>query len=273
METEAETNKQLTIHEKPYTKIWEMTELKTKRRRLFFDIEVSPNIGFFWDAGFKKNISPESIIKERAIICICYKWEDSEEVLSLFWDKKQNDKKMLQEFIKIANIADEMIGHNGDKFDLAWIRTRCLFHRIDMFPKYTMIDTLKISRSKFKFNSNKLNYIGKYLGLGEKIHTEYNLWTEIVLNKCQDSMYKMIEYCKQDVVLLESVYKVMSNHIDPKTHFGVIFGSSKAECPECGSDDLSLQGKIYHASGTCRQRYKCRTCNKWSSQNEKKNKP
>lgn len=250
-----------------------MTELKTKRRRLFFDIEVSPNIGFFWDAGFKKTISPESIIKERAIICICYKWEDSEEVLSFFWDKKQNDKKMLQEFIKIANMADEMIGHNGDKFDLAWIRTRCLFHRIDMFPKYTTIDTLKVSRSKFKFNSNKLNYIGKYLGLGEKIHTEYNLWTEIVLNKNQEAMDKMIEYCKQDVVLLESVYKVMSTHIEPKTHFGVIFGGSKLECPECGSDDLTLQGKIYHASGTCKQRYKCKTCNKWSSQNEKKNKP
>jgi hypothetical protein len=63
-------------------------------------------------------------------------------------------KKMLIEFIKVLNTADETIGHNGDKFDLAWVRTRCLFHGIDMFPSYTTIDTLKVARSKFKFNSN-----------------------------------------------------------------------------------------------------------------------
>ena len=79
----------------------------TKRKRLYFDIETSPNIGFFWTAGFKLNISTESIIKERAIICICYKWEEDKVTHSLNWDSKQNDKKMLQEFIKVANEADE----------------------------------------------------------------------------------------------------------------------------------------------------------------------
>ena len=119
--------------------------LKSKRKRLYFDIETSPNVGLFWSAGYKQNIDYSNIIKERAIICICYKWEDEKETYALTWDSKQDDKKMLIEFIKIANQADELIGHNGDKFDLAWIRTRCLFHKIDMFPKYTTIDTLKIS--------------------------------------------------------------------------------------------------------------------------------
>jgi hypothetical protein len=40
----------------------------TTPKRLFFDIETSPNIGLFWSAGFKLNIAPENIIKERAII-------------------------------------------------------------------------------------------------------------------------------------------------------------------------------------------------------------
>ena len=142
------------------------------RRRLFFDIETSPNIGLFWQAGYKKNIDYSNIIQERAIICICYKWEDEKEVHALTWDSRQNDKKMLQDFIKVANQAVELVGHNGDKFDLAWIRTRCVFHRIDMFPKYLTIDTLKVARAKFRFNSNKLDYIAEYLGLGNKIKTE-----------------------------------------------------------------------------------------------------
>ena len=104
-----------------------MKQLRTQRRRLFFDLESSPNIGLFWDAGYKKNIDYSNIIKERAIICICWKWEDDKEVQFVHWDKNQSDKSLLEKFIKIANQADELIAHNGDKFDLPWIRTRCLF--------------------------------------------------------------------------------------------------------------------------------------------------
>jgi len=57
--------------------------LKSKRKRLFFDIETSPNVGFFWSAGYKLNVTADSIIQERAIICICYKWEDEKEVYHL----------------------------------------------------------------------------------------------------------------------------------------------------------------------------------------------
>ena len=52
-------------------------------KRLFYDIETSPNIGFFWGAGYKVNISHDNIIKERAIICICYKWEGQDTVHSI----------------------------------------------------------------------------------------------------------------------------------------------------------------------------------------------
>ena len=241
----------------------------TKRKRLYFDIETSPNIGFFWTAGFKLNISTESIIKERAIICICYKWEEDKVTHSLNWDSKQNDKKMLQEFIKVANEADELVGHNGDKFDLAWVRTRCLFHRLEMFPTYTTIDTLKVARSKFKFNSNKLNYIAQYLGIGEKIHTEYNLWKDIVLNKDKEAMDKMIKYCKMDVILLEKVHKELSLHIPAKTHYGVIFGGDRGSCPECGSDDIVRNNKRVTASGLVKVQMRCKTCGKMHTKTDK----
>lgn len=241
----------------------------TKRRRLFFDIETSPNIGFFWTAGFKLNISTDSIIKERAIICICYKWEGEKETHALTWDAKQCDKKMLQAFIKVANEADEIVGHNGDKFDLAWVRTRCLFHKIDMFPTYVTIDTLKIARSKFKFNSNKLNYIAKYLGIGQKIKTEYDLWKDITINKDKVAMEKMVKYCKMDVVLLEKVYNELRLHIPVKTHYGVIFGEDRGTCPECGSDDLIRKDRRILASGIIKLVLKCNTCGKYHNKTDK----
>ena len=245
--------------------------LKTKRRRLFFDIETSPNIGLFWEAGYKKNITTDNIIRERAIICICYKWEDEKEVYALQWDAKQNDKRMLEQFVKVANTANELVGHNGDKFDLAWIRTRCLFHGIDMFPNYQTIDTLKVARSKFRFQSNRLNYIAEFLGLGGKIKTEFNLWKDILLNKDKVAMEKMIKYCKKDVSLLEEVYKLLNSHIAPKTHYGVVFGEDRGSCPECGagSEDLIKNNTVVTASGLTRIQYKCKVCNKFHSKTDK----
>jgi len=246
-----------------------MSELKTKRRRLFFDIETSPNIGLFWQAGYKQKIDYSNIIQERAIICICYKWEEEKEVYSLQWDSKQNDKKMLQAFVEVANQASELVGHNGDKFDLTWIRTRCLFHEIEMFPTYTTIDTLKVSRSKFRFNSNKLDYIADYLGMGRKIKTEFSLWKDILLKSDKAAMEKMIKYCKKDVVLLEKVFKRLSGHIEPKTHYGVLFGGDRGSCPECGSDDLRRMVKRTTATGLKKIQYQCNTCNRYHTKTDK----
>ena len=44
--------------------------LKTKRRRLFFDIETSPNIGLFWEAGYKKNIDVYRAKKNNQVIAV-----------------------------------------------------------------------------------------------------------------------------------------------------------------------------------------------------------
>lgn len=244
-------------------------DVRTLRRRLFFDIETSPNIGFFFEAGFKKNISTDSIIKERAIICICYKWEDEKEVSYLKWDSKQSDKAILEKFIAVANTANELVGHNGDRFDLAWIRTRCLFHRIEMFPMYVTIDTLKISRSKFKFNSNRLDYISSFLGMGKKIKTEFSLWSDIVLRKDKVAMEKMIKYCQMDVILLEKVYKQLAPYVPHKSHYGVTFGQHRGSCPECGSDELVISKYRTTAMGTRKVQFKCKTCNRYHEKVDK----
>lgn len=176
------------------------------KRRLFFDLEVSANIVFSWRIGHNIDLSPDNIIQERAIICACYKWEGEDKVYSLKWNRG-DDKELLEKFSKVIDSADEVITQNGDAFDIKWLRTRCIYHGIPVSPKFNSIDTLKMARSGFKFNSNKLDYMGQYLSLGKKIKTEYNLWKEIMLNNNNDSMRKMVDYCKQDVNLLESVYQ------------------------------------------------------------------
>ena len=232
-------------------------------RRLFWDIETSPNIGLFWRAGFKLNIDCDNIIKERAIICIGFKWEGEKDAHILTWDENQDDKQMLEEFLAIANQADEMVHHNGDKFDLPWFKTRCLFHGLIPLPDYKCADTLQWARRKFYFNSNKLNYIAKYLGLGGKIKTEFGLWKEIVLNKNPKSMKLMCDYCKRDVILLEEVWARLSQVVSVKTHAGVLAGGPKWSCPHDGSLNVAVSKTKVTANGTVQYQMRCGDCGRY----------
>lgn len=233
-----------------------------KAKRLFFDIETSPNLVYSWNVGHKQNISYENIVRERAVICICYKWEGERTVHSLTWDSKQNDKKMLQDFIKIMNSADEVVGHNSENFDIKWIRTRCIFHGIEMFPNYGSLDTLKKSRGRFRFNSNRLDYINKYLGGKGKVSTGFGLWVAVMQND-EDALAKMVRYCKNDVKILEDVYHKLAPYITNHVHHGVINGKPKHSCPECGSFNCSLSKRRVTASGIIKVQLQCQDCGKY----------
>ena len=95
-------------------------------KRLFFDIETSPCLGWFWRPGWKTRLSYNNVIEDAKIICVSYKWEDEEEVYTLDWGSKKDDKALIKEFVKIMNTAHEIVGHNGDRFDIPWVRTRAL---------------------------------------------------------------------------------------------------------------------------------------------------
>lgn len=194
----------------------EVVEQKEKnKKRLFFDLETSPNVVFSWRIGNKINLSPDNIINERAIICASYKWEGEDEVNTLTW-YKGDDKKLLQEFSKIIDSADEVITQNGDKFDIKWLRARCIYHRIPISVKFNSIDTLKMMKAGFNFNSNKLDYVGSFLGVGKKLPTGYDLWRKIILENDKEAMNTMVEYCEEDVRLLERVYNELQPYCPVK---------------------------------------------------------
>ncbi len=189
----------------------EINQISEKPKILLFDLETSPNLVFSWNIGYNLNISPENIVKERAIICVSYKWLGSGKVNTISWNNG-DDYKLCQEFAKIISEADAVIGHNSDKYDNKFLFQRLIFHDIKVKNSYKRIDTLKMARKYFRFNSNKLDYLGQYLGLGKKLHTTYSLWTDIVLYNNKKALQDMITYCEQDVNLLEKVYNKLKEY-------------------------------------------------------------
>ena len=231
-------------------------------KRLYYDIETSYNIVKAWRAGYNLNISPEDIIQERAIITIAYKWEGEDEVTVLSWNKGC-DKELVEDFVKVLHEADEIVGHNIDKFDTKYIASRALKHRIPMLPKYQSTDTLKLAKKHFMFNSNKLDYIAQYLGVGHKIkHRGMPMWDDIILRNDPKALEEMIEYNVQDVFLTEEVYKILRDYTEPKVnHTALIDVEKKHCCPECGSEEAKLNKTYITSTGTKSRLMICNKCN------------
>lgn len=227
---------------------------------LIFDIETSYGVYAVWHPG-KVYVSPESMLREAKIICIGYKWAGKKRTYCLKWDEEQNDRDMMLEFVKVMDSADRVVGHNSDRFDIRWIRARCLKHRIPMMPNYTSIDTLKSCRTLFKMHSNKLAEVAKFLRVGAKMETGgLSLWMDVIERRCPIALKKMMRYCMNDVRLTEKVLEVLNPYMPVRSRVNGCI----TLCPECGSNRLSVnQRRKYTALGTERVSLKCLECGKY----------
>jgi hypothetical protein len=229
-------------------------------KRLYFDCETSPNVVYSWRIGYKIDLSHDNIIEERRIICISYKWEGSDKVYTLTWGANKCDAALCRKFTKIAADADEIVAHNGDRFDIKWFRTRCLIHGIEAQPHYTSVDTLKLAKAGFYFNSNRLDYLGSILvGERKKDTGGFRLWRD-VMNGDRKALRLMAEYCEQDVRLLEQVHHKLQPYSKHRTHVGALAGGFKHHCPTCGSKDTKRNRKKVTAAGTPQVQMLCNTC-------------
>ena len=232
-------------------------------KRMFFDIETSyMEVSKVWRCG-EQYIRPDQIRKHAAIICICWKFQGSNKIHSLKWDKG-NDKEMILKFVDIMNDCDEVVGHNGDNFDIKWIRTRALFHGIMSMPEIKSIDTLKISRSKLKLPSNKLDEIAKFFGIGKKLeHRGMPMWEDIIERNSRKAMKEMVDYCKMDVEVLANVYLLLEGYSKPKTNIASFAGGDKADCNYCASENNKVVTRRVSAAGVVRVQLQCKDCHKF----------
>lgn len=233
---------------------------------LLYDIETSLQLVTVFQLKYNDFIAPENIWQERHVISVCYKWLGEKKVhsISLLDDPKRfakdphDDTYVVTEFHKILAQADVLVGHNSDNFDIKYLKTRMLVHELPALPPVTMIDTYKVAKQQFLFNSNKLDYVGKLLGCGGKKSTPKGLWLD-ALKGSPKAIETMVEYNKRDVTLLEAVFlklrPFMPSHINRE-----LFG--KVGCPRCGSAHVQSRG-THKAISRVYQRFQCQGCSGW----------
>ena len=166
---------------------------------LFIDIETSPNIAYVW-GKYEQNTLGD-YLQERMIISVAWKWLGKSKVESMcipdFYGYKKSptkNKKLIEKLHSLFCAADIIVAQNGDNFDTKMANTEFIQYGLTPPPPYKTVDTLKIARSKFRFNSNKLDDLGNRLGLGRKIHTGgFNLWVDCLRGK-KEAWDKMVKY-------------------------------------------------------------------------------
>lgn len=236
-------------------------DLKNKKI-MFFDIETSYNTVAAFQVGYNLNLSTAQILRERAVITIAYMMEGDKKPKVLTWDRKQNDKKMLEKFSKILRKVDVVVAQNGDRFDIPFLKTRILHHRLPPINNLITIDTLKLNRRNFMFNSNKLDYVAKFLGFEGKMHTDMSLWIDIVEHRSKKALKHMVEYNKKDVTELRSIFWTILPYVDrlPVSLGKLVHGNIKPSCPTCASDLLHSHGTVRLTTGGLYHRYDCTNC-------------
>lgn len=235
---------------------------KNNPKILFWDIETFPNILMSWGLWVDGGLDHKNIITERSIICGSWKWQGEKKVWSVHIDHKKphDDLHVVQWLSDVVANADAIVHHNGDSFDLRWLRARMVFHRLKPLPPVITIDTKKIAKAAFYFNSNKLDYLAQFLGIGSKIKTEFGLWKDCMAGDAK-ALDLMVEYNKHDVTLLEKVYNLLVPHIPSKLN-KVLF-KEREVCQHCGSHNIQYRGFYYTRSNKFR-RYQCTECGTWS---------
>lgn len=228
---------------------------------VLFDIETAPMKVTTW--GLYNNfLSIDNIIEDWYIICAAWKTLGSKTVnyASIKKAGSRDDKGVLKSLRAALSGADVIVGHNSDKFDIKKFNARLIFHGLDPLPPIPTVDTKKEAKKIAAFSSNKLDYLDKFFGGEGKMHTEYQLWLDIMQGD-EKALQYMIKYNRDDVNRLENVYLRLRPYMKNHPHVGAIEGKDRfTSCPNCGGTNLKLNGTRVTAAGIRKQEVQCQDC-------------
>lgn len=231
---------------------------------ILYDLETSrtrvEGYGNRWDFKVVKFIKQSELM--------CYSWKELGDSKVKFVSRY--DFKTYHDFVKslrdLLHSADITIAHNGGSFDDKMANRFFVTENLLPPKPRKTVDTKREAKRWFRFESNKLDDLGDFLGLGRKQTIGYaDLEDDFMSGNPSRKTVKLLKaYNDQDVRLLEAIYLRMLPFMASHPNLGDISGTD-AICPKCGSDALHKRGFNRKRSGSS-QRYQCQSCGGWCSE-------
>lgn len=229
-------------------------------KTLFLDIETSPTVATVWSL-WRQTISINQLLGNSEVLTWVAKWHGDKGTIdgSLMRDGK---RRMLRRIHRLLAEADAVVTWNGNGFDLKVLNKEFLLLGLAPPAPFKSVDLLQTARKRFRFTSNKLDYISQQLGLGAKVkHRGHQLWLDCMARK-REAFEEMMTYNRQDTILLERVY----DHLLPwvANHPNRSLMEGKLCCPKCASTKFQRRGYTVTQAGRY-ARYQCLAdgCGAW----------
>lgn len=221
---------------------------------LIYDIEAS-GLEADWDTA----------------LCLGYSWYGSDKVscISLLDTNKKcaecgridtlSDAALMGKMREILLQADVLVswyGREGRGFDSRFINARMLAADLPAMPLMTQIDLHVLARDRFKFSSNRLANVQRFLKLNEvKTPLEADIWQKARVGDVKSLKYVM-DHCRQDIKVLRDAYTILRPWV--VNHPRILQGDRV--CPVCGQSTLVIERyKVSRAMGK-RVTMRCTRC-------------
>lgn len=236
---------------------------------LLLDIETAPNKVFAWGL-WDQNIATNQVEETSYVMCWAAKWLGEKEIIFKRVGRRRGDRMtgvraMMGAMHKLLDEASVVVHYNGLKFDIPTLNKE--FIQLGYAPPapYKQVDCMKEVKRMFRFQSNKLDFVGQALKIGAKQeHEGFTLWTKCMKGDA-DAWKRMEAYNRQDVVLLEKLYTRLRPWMDKHPSHGA--HEDIKCCPKCGSEKLNRRGYAVTSMMKYPQ-YQCQSCGGWSRGNK-----
>jgi hypothetical protein len=228
-------------------------------RILVLDIETAPNLAYVWGL-WDQRVGLSQLVAPSSVLCFAAKWHGKPKI-HFASDHHDGHTKMIEKAHALMDEADAIVHYNGRAFDIKHLRREFLLAGLGPTSPHKDIDLLTVTRSKFKFVSNKLAHVSVELGLEGKAETGgFELWRDCMAGDAA-AWRTMKSYNVQDVKLTEELYDRLLPWIDNHPHHG-LYGprfEDEDRCQRCGCPDLIRRG-FYITNVGRYQRFRCTKC-------------
>src|ERR1043165_3565701 len=173
-------------------------------RLLTIDLETRPIEARSWGV-WGQNIGINQIADPGRLLCFAAKFHGERRIyFSSLWD--DGERGMARELYRLLDQADAVAGWNSDKFDIRWIQAQFLKHGMGKPSPFVKVDLMKSVKRQVWLPSYKLDFVARWLEIGQKVRTGgFDLWSDVLAGS-PAAQKKMRLYNIGDTTLTEKVF-------------------------------------------------------------------
>lgn len=177
--------------------------LAAPMRQLVFDLEtwgLDRGWGVTMVASYISFGGPEGAVQKTFTLRDYESWKSG---------LRSYDRDLVAEFLDVFRDHHIAYAHNGERFDVRWLRTVALKYGLDM-PRVKLVDPCSIAWRRYLLGRNSLEAVADYLGFGghgesAKLHVSPDVWRKALMDNDDAAWTLLVQRCESDVEVLSKI--------------------------------------------------------------------